>query len=394
VTLAPYQADFRQYVRHWFRANTPPGWQAEARALDEPGQIEWQRAWLRTLSHAGFHAPHVPKEFGGGGYDLPSRTIIYEEWARADAPALPLYSVSLHHMPSTLLHAGTPEQQQKYISGGLSGVVWCQGFSEPEAGSDLASLRTSAIRTPDGTGYKVNGRKIWSSHATDAAYCLLLARTSSDGPKHRGITYFIADMASPGIEVHPIMQSTGDKEFCEITFDDVFVPEENRIGAEGEGWRIAQSTLSAERGPLALEIVERIEVARRRLRKQVNADGGTAAAIGVEDESMADMLARSLALGAMAHDMIDTILTSGRPSDLSSVVKVASSDLMRQVTDAASLVDGVGSMIAQPRTPGSSWFSGHWFTDFIQSWGWSIGAGSNEIQRNVIADRVLGMPKG
>jgi alkylation response protein AidB-like acyl-CoA dehydrogenase len=390
-------AGFRQYVRRWFAENTPANWRAATPALDEAGQLEWQRDWLRTLSGVGFHAPHVPKEFGGGGYDLMSRAIIYEEWARAEAPALLLYSVSLHHMPSTLLNAGTQEQKDKYVRDGISGVVWCQGFSESEAGSDLAALRTTAVYSTERGGYVVNGRKIWSSHAAHASYCLLLARTSSDGPKQQGITYFIADMSSPGIATHPIVQSTGDKEFCEVTFDDVFIPEADRIGAEGQGWQIAQSTLSAERGPLALEIVERIDVARRGLRRELR-DGGLGGGFGTDparadDDAVVAMSARSLALSCMAHDMIGTILTSGRPSSLSSVVKVASSDLMRAVVDHASLYDGVESMVAHPLIPGTSWFSGHWFTDFIHSWAWSIGAGSNEIQRNIIADRVLGMPR-
>jgi alkylation response protein AidB-like acyl-CoA dehydrogenase len=393
VTEPPVgDAEFRQYVRRWFNENTPAGWWSSSAGLDEAGQLAWQREWLRTLSAPGFHAPHVPQEFGGGGYDLRSRAVIYEEWARAEAPGLLLYSVSLHHMPSTLLKAGTPEQQQKYVRDGLSGTVWCQGFSEPEAGSDLAALRTSAVYDAERHGYFINGRKIWSSHAAHASYCLLLARTSSDGPKQRGITYFIADMASPGITVRPIVQSTGDREFCEVTFDAVFVPEADRIGAEGEGWQIAQSTLSSERGPLALEIVERIDVARRALRRGLRS-GELGDPARADDDAVVAMAARSLALSCMAHDMIDTILTSGRASSLSSVVKVASSDLMRQVVDHGSLADGISSMVEQPPVPGASWFSGKWFRDYVHSWAWSIGAGSNEIQRNIIADRVLGMPR-
>ena len=384
--------EFRQYVRRWFGDNTPAGWRSAVTAMTEPEQLAWQREWLRTLRGPGFHAPHVPREFGGGGYDLKSRAIIYEEWAHAEAPALLLYSVSLHHMPSTLLKAGTPEQRQRYIRDGLSGTVWCQGFSEPEAGSDLAALRTSAVYDADRGGYVVNGRKIWSSHAAHASYCLLLARTSSDGPKQSGITYFVVDMSRDGIAVNPIVQSTGDREFCEVTFDDVFVPEADRIGAEGEGWKIAQSTLTSERGPLALEIVERIDVARRALQRGQRSGklGDPACA---DDDAMVTLATRSLALSCMAHDMIDTILTSGRPSSLSSVVKVASSDLMRQVVNRASLDDGAASLIEQAPVPGMSWFSGNWFRDFIHSWAWSIGAGSNEIQLNIIADRVLAMPR-
>ena len=388
-------AAFRRFVRGWFQSNTPDAWRVSARNLSESEQIEWQREWLRVLSGPGFHAPHVPKDFGGGGYNLPERAVIYQEWARADAPNLSLYSVSLHHMPSTLLRAGTAQQRDKYIRRGLDGVIWCQGFSEPEAGSDLAALRSTAVRSTDRDGYVINGRKIWSSHAAHAQHCLLLVRTSNSGPKHAGITYVIADMTSSGVEVRPIKQSTGQEEFCEVTFDDVFVPTADRIGDEGEGWQIAQSTLSAERGPLALEIVERIDMARQCLRDGLRA-GMPGDVIGREDdEVMLDMTTRSLALRSMALDMIETMSAPGaeRGRSLSSVVKVASSDLMRQVVDYASLCDGLNSMTAEPHTPGTSWFSGHWIDDFINSWGWSISAGSNEIQRNIIARRVLKMPK-
>ena len=382
---------FRERVRTWFGVNTPTDWTERMGALDEHGQMRMQRDWLALLATEGFQAPHVPTEFGGGGYDVASRAILFEEWARSGAPPLALFSVSLYHMPSTLLQAGTEEQQRRYIPGALAGEIWCQGFSEPDAGSDLASLRTRAVRTEDDSGYLVTGRKIWTSHAADASYCLLLARTSVEERRQAGITYMIVDMSDPGVSVRQILQSTRQEEFCEVTFDDVFVPASDVIGAEGDGWNVAQRTLSTERGPLALEIVERIDVGRRNLRDLIGSDAGRAEEWSGE---LVDMIARSQALRCMAGDLINQMAETGQVGGLSSILKVASADFLRAVVGTGSIAAGEDSFMSPKPLLGTSWFSPHWMTDYINSWGWSIGAGSSEIQRNIIAERLLGMPKG
>ena len=189
--------------------------------------------------------PHWPAEWGGG-MSVPQQVVLYQELAAADAPRLVLAFVSIHHAASTLLAAGTDEQRRRHLPAILDGEIWCQGFSEPEAGSDLAALRTTARR--EGDRFVVNGQKLWASGARHADWCLLLARSDPDAPKRRGISYFLLDMRSPGVDVRPIRNSLGDSHFCEVFLDDVVIPEANLVGPENAGWQVAQATLSAERG--------------------------------------------------------------------------------------------------------------------------------------------------
>ena len=184
------------------------------------------------------------------------QVVLYQELAAADAPRLVLAFVSIHHAASTLLAAGTDEQRQRHLPAILDGEIWCQGFSEPEAGSDLAALKATARR--EGDAYVVNGQKVWASGALHSDWCLLLVRTDPDAPKRKGISYLLMDMRSPGLDVRPITQATGEAHFCEIFMDDVVVPVANLVGAENAGWAVAQQTLGAERGMTMLELSERL----------------------------------------------------------------------------------------------------------------------------------------
>ena len=190
------------------------------------------------------------------GFSIPEQVVIAEELGRVGAPRNALYHVAVYNVGPTLLRSATPEQQEKYLSGILAGEVWCQGFSEPNAGSDLASLQTRAVR--DGDNYVVTGQKVWTSWAFAADWCMLLVRTDPDVPKHKGISCLVVDMHSPGIEVRPIEQATGSSDFCELFFDEVLVPVEQRIGAENDGWAVAQGTLAAERAITILDLTERL----------------------------------------------------------------------------------------------------------------------------------------
>ncbi len=384
---------YRDHVRTWFARHTPSdAWERLDRATPKE-EAAFLVEWLQTLASAGFAAPHVSVEWGGGGLSLAQQAVLYQEWARARAPSLEPFAVSLHHVPATLLDAGTDEQKAEFVRDAVSGTFWCQGFSEPDAGSDLASLRTRAVR--DGDDYVVTGQKIWSSFAHHARWCLLLARTDPDAAKHKGISYFICDMTSPGVEVRPIRQNTGHAEFNEIFFDDVRIPARRLIGAENDGWTVAQRTLAAERGPFATAIIGEISIGLSLLRRSIEArlrqDQDSFLLDGARAE-IVRLLARSEALNSLGLDTLEALETGVDRGDLASVIKVASSDLLRAVTECGSRLAGERDLL-EPPAAYRGYFSEHWLLDFVNSWRWSIASGTNEIQRNIIAERVLGLPR-
>ena len=247
--------EFRATVRAWCDEHIPSDWRAAQTGVSDEEFVRFQKAWFAELHAAGFAVPHWPREWGGG-MSVPEQIVLYQELAAHDAPRLVLAFVGIHHAASTLLAAGTDEQRRRHLPAILDGEIWVQGFSEPEAGSDLASLRTTARR--DGDTFVVNGQKLWASGGMHADWCLLLARTDPDAPKRKGISYFLLDMATPGIEVRPIRNAVGDSHFCEIFLNDVRIPATNLVGAENSGWQVAQATLGAERGMTMLELAERL----------------------------------------------------------------------------------------------------------------------------------------
>jgi alkylation response protein AidB-like acyl-CoA dehydrogenase len=385
---------FQQEVAEWFSEHAPRGWQSEAEGYSRQELLAFNRQWLQLLNTKGFGAPHVPIKWGGGGYSPEEQIIIYREWARSRAPSLGGYDINLFHVPGTLLRAGTRAQQEKYIREAIDGVLWCQAFSEPDAGSDLASLRTTAVR--DGDYYRVNGQKIWSSHAHESRYGLLLARTDPSAPRHHGISYFILDMSSPGLEIRRIRQSSGQAEFCELFLDSVMIPAGNRIGDEGEGWAVAQRTLSVERGILALGAIEHINAGVGTLDDLVSRESGDYSGERPMYEAeavVADFAARSVAVRSAALDLISLQQLPGSPDILSSAIKVASSEMLQELTDFGCLFEGADGLADPHLEAQRSPLSGHWLLDWLQSWGRTISAGTNEIQRNIIAERVLGLPR-
>jgi alkylation response protein AidB-like acyl-CoA dehydrogenase len=381
--------EFRDDVRAWFRENAPRDWRSAVGRMDRQEYEQWQLGWLRALNTRGFGAPHVPRDWGGGGFDIDDQVVIYEEWARADAPPLGLYVISRLHVPGTLLAAGTEEQKKLYVRDAIEGTVWCQGFSEPGSGSDLASLRTRAVR--DGADWVVTGQKIWSSNAHSAQYCILLARTDPESRRGAGISYFILDMRSPGVDVRPIRQNTGHEEFCEIFLDGARIPAKNMIGPEGEGWKVAQSTLQTERGPIAVESIERIAVGLDRLRVLVARAGGPGAE-GTRAR-LVDLEARVTAVRSLAKDVVAG-LVDGRSSagNLTSLLKIAYTELLQDVTRFGTQVVGEESLVDPQQAHRVGLISGNWMIDWLGSWGSTIAAGTNEIQRNIVAERVLRLP--
>jgi alkylation response protein AidB-like acyl-CoA dehydrogenase len=381
--------DLRREVSGWLSANVPHGWRAAMTGCGQDAFVAAQRDWFGKLVEAGYATPHWPREWPGGGRGLAEQKIIYEEIARADAPRLILFFVSLYHAASTLLEWASEAQAREHLSGILRGDIWCQGFSEPNAGSDLAAVRTSGERRGD--VYVVNGQKIWSTMAQYADKCLLLVRTSNVGAKQAGLTYLIMDMKSAGITVRPIRQITGDEEFAEIFLDDVRIPIANRLGDEGEGWAVAQSTLSSERGLTLLELSRRMRGALWRINSEMQRTGRGDDRLTLRD--VGRLRTQIDALVALADGFLQRrIAGEERPGD-ASIVKLYYARVLRAYTSLGLRVSGLQGQYHQDFTCGGSQETGNWAVDFMNSYAWSIAGGSDEIQRNIISERLLGMPR-
>lgn len=387
-------AEFRAGVRDWCRAHVPAGWRQAQTGVSDQEFVSFQQAWFAELHDAGFAVPHWPRQWGGG-MSVAEQVVLYSELAAHDAPRLVLAFVAIHHAAATLLAAGTDEQRQRHLPAILDGEIWAQGFSEPEAGSDLASLRTTARK--EGDAFVVSGQKLWASGALHADWCLLLARTDPAAPKRRGISYFLLDMRTPGIDVRPIRQATGESHFCEIFLSDVVIPATQLVGPENAGWQVAQETLGTERGMTMLELAERlgnsglrwlVETCSRR-----RPDGGRP----VDDSLVADRLAvfetEVAGLRALCRDLVlrHEAGTAG-PAD-ASIVKLYYSELLQRMTDFGAGVAGLAAHTELAKPVSSGWESGAWVLDFIGSWEWTIPGGASEIQRTIIAERGLGLPR-
>jgi alkylation response protein AidB-like acyl-CoA dehydrogenase len=387
--------EFRRQVRQWCEQHVPKDWRAAQTGVGDAEYVRFQKDWFTELHSAGYAVPHWPAEWGGGlrtrdgnrRMSVAEQVVLYSELAAHDAPRLVLAFVGIHHAAATLLAAGTDEQRHRHLPAILDGEIWVQGFSEPEAGSDLAALRTSARR--DGDDYVVNGQKLWASGGLHADWCLLLARTDPKAPKRHGISYFLMDMTSPGIDVRPIKQATGEAHFCEIFLDDVRIPAANLIGPENHGWQVAQETLGAERGMTMLELAERLG----------NAGFGwlvaECARAGVLDDTLVrDRLAQFeieiTGLRGMCRQFVEA--TTPGPAD-ASMVKLFYSELLQRMTGFGAEIAGLAGHTVLAKPISSGWESGAWVLDFIGSWEWTIPGGASEIQRTIIAERGLGLPR-
>jgi alkylation response protein AidB-like acyl-CoA dehydrogenase len=386
--------EFRASVRDWCRTNIPADWRAAQTGVSDEEFVSFQQSWFTELRKAGFAVPHWPVEWGGG-MSTAEQIVLYSELAAHDAPRLVLAFVSIHHAAATLLAAGTPEQQQRHLPAILDGEIWVQGFSEPNAGSDLAALRTSARL--EGDHYVVNGQKVWASGAHFADWCLLLARTDPEAPKRRGISYFLMDMRSPGIDVRPIQQATGEWHFCEIFLDDVQIPASQLIGAQNAGWQVAQATLSAERGLTMLELAERLGNAGFRWLLDTCGRRGVTGERPIDDafvqEHLASIETDLTGLRALCRRVVEQhdAGTAG-PVD-ASMVKLFYSELLQRMTDFATDIAGLDTHTVLQKPRSSGWESGAWMLDFLGSWEWTIPGGASEIQRTIIGERGLGLPR-
>jgi len=377
--------EFRATVRAWCDQHIPPDWRAAQTGVGDAEFVRFQKAWFAELHAAGYAVPHWPREWGGG-MSVPEQIVLYQELAAHDAPRLVLAFVGIHHAAATLLVAGSDEQCHRHLPAILDGEIWVQGFSEPEAGSDLASLRTTACR--DGEHYVVNGQKLWASGGMHADRCLLLARTDPNAAKRKGISYFLLDMTTPGVEVRPIRNAVGDSHFCEIFLNDVRIPAADLVGAENAGWQVAQATLGAERGMTMLELAERLGNAGFRWLVQAAPDADAVVA-----DRLAQFETEITGLRGLCRQVVERTEAGTAGAADASVVKLYYSELLQRMTDFGAELGGLAANTRVVKSASSGWESGSWVLDFIGSWEWTIPGGSSEIQRTIIAERGTGLPR-
>jgi alkylation response protein AidB-like acyl-CoA dehydrogenase len=377
----PEEAAFRQEVREFIAANLPDGSkQRGSRRFEED-----DRAWSRRLGEAGYAGLTWPQEYGGAGAPYSHQAIFLEELARAEAPSH-LGVIGLGMAGPTIIAWGTDEQKQRYLAKILSAEeIWCQGFSEPDAGSDLAAART---RIEDrGEHFVVNGQKVWSSFAHIADFCILVGLGDPEAPKYKNLTYVIVDMHAPGVEVRPLVQITGHPEFNEIFFTDVQVPKENALGGVGDGWQVAMTTLLHERGTLGFALSATLAVAVRKLIALANERG-------VTDPVLRDRIAREWvelqALKYTNYRSLTALQKTGIPGPEGSASKLVWSEANQRLTKLALEILGSHAQL----TDGGGYADGYWQYQQLRSRGNTIEAGTSEILRNIVAERVLGMPRG
>jgi alkylation response protein AidB-like acyl-CoA dehydrogenase len=385
------EAAFRAELAAWLDtalADLPPSPATD----DWPAKRAYDTGWQRRLHDAGYAGVAWPTEYGGRGATPAEELIFLEETERAGAPYVGCNFVGTLHAGPTIAVEGTPEQRAAHLPGILRGDhVWCQGFSEPEAGSDLASLRTRAVR--DGDHYVVTGQKIWTSHAQVADYCELLVRTDPDAPKHRGISWLIMPMDSPGIEVRPLRTLTGVSEFSEMFLDEVRIPVTNRVGDENDGWRVAMVTFGFERGTAFVSELRRSMVMVADLARLARARaGGAAWADDAVRRELALIAAELDALWAYTKRNVSRAARQGNPGAGGSVFKLAYHATRERMGEVALRILGrAGLAMDDPGGLSAAGFD-H-VEERLYALSLSIAAGTAQIQRNIVGERVLGLPK-
>jgi alkylation response protein AidB-like acyl-CoA dehydrogenase len=393
LTFTEAEESFRRELQTWLRANLPEGWGTED--FSEPTALAEEVAflidWQKRLHSGGWVGVHWPREYGGRGATRVENYILQEEFARVQSPEI-IGRIGVNLVGPTLIAHGTEEQKQRYL-GKLLGAeeLWCQLFSEPNAGSDLAALRCRAERRGD--EFIVNGQKVWTSYAQFADFGILLARTDPESRKGKGISFLIVDMRSPGVTVRPLRQLTGSDEFNEVFLEDVRIPVSNLVGELNEGWAIAQTTLSHERGTSPRQlVVHRILLNELLTLSKTRKLGDLVAA---QDPLMRQKLAQAFIEVEMTklHNWrtLTQLRRHGKPGPESSLVKLFWSEMSQRMHDTAMDLLGVDGQLWQgdPRAIAR----GRWVRSYLYYRAASIFAGTNEVQRNIIAQRVLGLPR-
>ena len=384
LALTPEEEAFGEEARRWLQANVevPAGF----RSLDE--EFEWGRRWQARLAADRWVGIHWPEEYGGRGATPVQVAIFNMEYARSKAPQ-PVNRNGINHVGPTILAHGTDEQKARWLPRILSAEeIWCQLFSEPGAGSDLASLTTRAVATEG--GWVLEGQKVWTSYAQFARWGIALVRTDPDAPKHAGLSYLVVDMTAPGVEIRPLVTITGESEFNEVFLSEVFVPSDCLIGALNHGWAVANTTLAHERGttfPFKEQVVHEV---------YANELYALAAELGtLDDREVADALAEAVVklrvLRLHNWRTLSRLAHGEQPGPESSVVKLHWADMTQTLSDAALLVIGDASPLWGEATANP--MAGKWQRQWLWSKAATIAGGTSEIQRTIIGDRILGLPR-
>jgi alkylation response protein AidB-like acyl-CoA dehydrogenase len=375
LTFNEREIAFRDELRVWFEAHAP-GREPDG---DEDAHYAWRRDFQRELADGGWAAVHWPVEYGGRGATLTQSAIFFEELGRSGAP-LPANVLGLLLAGPTIMTWGTPEQKERYLTPILTAEeIWCQGFSEPDAGSDLASLKTRAVQ--DGDEWVISGQKVWTSGAQYSKWCMLVARTDTEVPKHKGLTYFLMDMQQEGVQVRPLRQITGEPEFNELFIDGARIPDENVLGGIGNGWKVALTTLMNERSGLAFFLQVRL---RQLLDRVVDEAAGRGL---LDDPVVADKLGelhlKAEVLRLTAYRGLTAIEKYGQPGPEGSLTKWMWSETNQQLTQFAADLIGPSALHA----------GGRWSYELLRARGNSIEGGTTEVLKNIVSERVLGLPK-
>ncbi|HBV87601.1 MAG TPA: acyl-CoA dehydrogenase [Desulfosporosinus sp.] len=394
LTMSPDDQMYRAKFLNWLKENIPTevAWAEEDISEDWQTQAEIFRKFQRKLFDAGYAGIHWPKEYGGQSGTLMQHIIVTEELS-ANYPWKMFDSLSVGLVAPTLLSRGTEEQKKEFIPKILSGEhIWCQGFSEPNAGSDLANLSTSAVRMGD--RYIVNGQKVWTSIGHLADYCILVVRTDPKASKHKGLSYLLVYMKSPGVTVRPIKQITGEAEYNELFFDNVEVPLDRLVGKENEGWLIAITTLMFERIMNEVSILPKLQKSLDRLIDLANntiRDGQVIIKNPVYRQKIALLQVDVEVMRLNQYRNLATLLKGEMPGPEGSIGKVFWSELNQRMQETALEIMGPYSQLLK----GSKYAkdNGKWTFDFLRARGNTIEGGTTEIQKNIIGERVLGLPK-
>jgi alkylation response protein AidB-like acyl-CoA dehydrogenase len=374
LTPSPQEQAFRDELRAWLAANHPG-----AEPDGDVAGFEFRRAWQRRLHEDGWAGVSWPKEYGGRGATLVEQAIYNEEVARAQAPSTANVLGLAMGGPTVIAH-GREDQKRRYLEPILSAdEIWCQGFSEPEAGSDLASLKTRAVR--DGDAWVVTGQKVWTTLAHHAKWCMLLARTDPDAPRHNGLTYFIMDMEQEAVQIRPLRQITGEAEFNELFIEEARIPHENVLGGEGNGWAVAITTLMHERATLAFGLQIRVKITLAELLEEARESG--AAVDPVVRDRLAQLYIESEVLRLNALRGLSAIMRTGVPGPEGSLGKWQWADVNQALTELAVELRGPRAVLDDDR----------WTYRFLRARANSIEGGTTEILKNIVAERVLGLPR-
>jgi alkylation response protein AidB-like acyl-CoA dehydrogenase len=391
LNLTPEETKFRDELRIWLEANVPKDW-GEWREKPLEESFPYLRAWQRKLYEGGWAAVSWPKEYGGRGATLMEQSLFWEEMARVEAPPM-ANSLGLGLIGPTIIAYGTDEQKKRFIPKILSAEeIWCQGFSEPNAGSDLAALQTEARL--DGDHYVVNGQKVWTSYGWIGNWCELVVRTDSNVPKHKGLSVLLIDMKSPGVEVRPLKQMTGESEFNEIFFRDVRVPVANLLGKVNDGWNVAVSTLMYERGSYGarLHLIFKRAITRLiELSHKFQKDGHPAAQDPITRQKLAQCYAEIEIMRWNQLRAFSRVTATGVPGPEGSIQKIFWSELNQRLQQIAQEMFGTyGQLLAADKDAVDN---GIWSYGYLRTRGNTIEAGTSEVQRNIIGHFVLGLPR-